>query len=345
VQVNVNVVGTTGADLIVTGGGNDTINGGAGNDTVQAGSGDDTIVYTVGDGFDTVDGGADTDTQVVNGVAGVPSTFLIQDGATQGGTDPTHVAISVDGLLSLDIDNVEELVINAGDAGATVIVEGDLSATDIAPTTILFIGSPLADFFNAGSLRSKEQVVAFGRGGNDRLIGGSGNDTLSGEAGNDTLSGGLGSDTLRGGLGNDTLIGGAGSDTAGYAAASGAVFVNLSALSNQATGADGVDQLSGIEDLIGSNFNDFLIGDALDNVLDGGAGVDSLIGDLGSDTLIGGLGNDFLLVEESQAGDVGDRASEVFQPLAAPLLQLHQNLKQAFDPNGVLNPGRYTAAW
>jgi len=41
----------------------------------------------------------------------------------------------------------------------------------------------------------------------------------------------------------------------------------------------------------------------------------------------------------------GDRAAEVFQPLAAPLLQLHQNLKQAFDPNGVLNPGRYTAAW
>jgi glycolate oxidase FAD binding subunit len=41
----------------------------------------------------------------------------------------------------------------------------------------------------------------------------------------------------------------------------------------------------------------------------------------------------------------GDRATEVFQPLAAPLLQLHQNLKSAFDPNGVLNPGRFTAAW
>ena len=41
----------------------------------------------------------------------------------------------------------------------------------------------------------------------------------------------------------------------------------------------------------------------------------------------------------------GDRAGEVFQPLAAPLLQLHRNLKRSFDPNGVLNPGRYTAAW
>lgn len=41
----------------------------------------------------------------------------------------------------------------------------------------------------------------------------------------------------------------------------------------------------------------------------------------------------------------GDRAGEVFQPLAAPLLQLHRNLKRAFDPSGILNPGRYTAAW
>jgi glycolate oxidase FAD binding subunit len=41
----------------------------------------------------------------------------------------------------------------------------------------------------------------------------------------------------------------------------------------------------------------------------------------------------------------GDRAGEVFQSLSPPLLQLHRNLKQAFDPNGVLNPGRYTAAW
>jgi glycolate oxidase FAD binding subunit len=30
----------------------------------------------------------------------------------------------------------------------------------------------------------------------------------------------------------------------------------------------------------------------------------------------------------------------VFQPLAAALLSLHQRLKAAFDPAGVLNPGR-----
>ncbi|HYN79199.1 MAG TPA: glycolate oxidase subunit GlcE [Lamprocystis sp. (in: g-proteobacteria)] len=36
----------------------------------------------------------------------------------------------------------------------------------------------------------------------------------------------------------------------------------------------------------------------------------------------------------------GDRTGEVFQPLPGPLLALHRNLKQAFDPAGILNPGR-----
>jgi glycolate oxidase FAD binding subunit len=36
----------------------------------------------------------------------------------------------------------------------------------------------------------------------------------------------------------------------------------------------------------------------------------------------------------------GDRESEVFAPLPAPLFALHQRLKAAFDPAGILNPGR-----
>ncbi len=35
----------------------------------------------------------------------------------------------------------------------------------------------------------------------------------------------------------------------------------------------------------------------------------------------------------------GDR-NDTFHPLAAPLLKLHRNLKAAFDPEGILNPGR-----
>ncbi len=36
----------------------------------------------------------------------------------------------------------------------------------------------------------------------------------------------------------------------------------------------------------------------------------------------------------------GDRAGEVYHPLSAPLLKLHQRLKASFDPKGILNPGR-----
>ncbi len=39
----------------------------------------------------------------------------------------------------------------------------------------------------------------------------------------------------------------------------------------------------------------------------------------------------------------GDRTMDVFQPLDAPLLRLHQRLKHAFDPAGILNPGRLYA--
>lgn len=36
----------------------------------------------------------------------------------------------------------------------------------------------------------------------------------------------------------------------------------------------------------------------------------------------------------------GERDGSVFHPLPAPLLDLHKNLKQAFDPRGILNPQR-----
>jgi glycolate oxidase FAD binding subunit len=39
----------------------------------------------------------------------------------------------------------------------------------------------------------------------------------------------------------------------------------------------------------------------------------------------------------------GDRSAEVFQPPASPLMSIHRNLKQAFDPDGLLNPGRLFA--
>lgn len=38
-----------------------------------------------------------------------------------------------------------------------------------------------------------------------------------------------------------------------------------------------------------------------------------------------------------------DKSAGVFAPLAPPLLRIHRNLKAAFDPAGVFNPGRLVA--
>jgi glycolate oxidase FAD binding subunit len=39
----------------------------------------------------------------------------------------------------------------------------------------------------------------------------------------------------------------------------------------------------------------------------------------------------------------GERNGQIHQPLPAPLLAIHRRLKQAFDPQGLFNPGRLYA--
>ena len=118
-------------------------------------------------------------------------------------------------------------------------------------------------------------------------------DILRGLGGNDMLFGGSGNDTLEGGPGADTLIGGPGMDTADYSASAAAVSVNL--LTGLGSGGDAQgDILGGIENIVGSAFNDTLTGDNGGNALDGRSGNDTLNGGAGSDIIFGGLGNDII---------------------------------------------------
>ncbi|WP_309087228.1 type I secretion C-terminal target domain-containing protein [Phenylobacterium sp.] len=127
-----------------------------------------------------------------------------------------------------------------------------------------------------------------GAAGNDTLSGDEGNDRLLGEDGHDSISGGADTDYIRGGDGNDTLDGGAGRDQVTYFGAVGGVSVSLAA--GTATGW-GVDALSNIENLTGSNHNDTLVGDDGDNWIWATGGTDSIAGGGGNDLLHVGNGS------------------------------------------------------
>ncbi|KAK0329901.1 hypothetical protein LTR94_034901, partial [Friedmanniomyces endolithicus] len=77
--------------------------------------------------------------------------------------------------------------------------------------------------------------------------------------------------------------GGEGTDTASYAASSAAVTAYLDGTAGTGADAQG-DTLSGIENLVGSAFDDTLVGDDQDNVLTGGAGADRIDGGAGIDS-------------------------------------------------------------
>ena len=130
--------------------------------------------------------------------------------------------------------------------------------------------------------------------GNNILNGGDGNDVLTAGTGNNQMHGGNGNDLLFSGIGNDLLDGGAGLDTVSYAHATAGVTVNLGLATGQITGGAGTDTLMALENLVGSNFNDFLTGNGNNNLISGGLGNDTLKGEGGDDILIGGLGNNTL---------------------------------------------------
>lgn len=128
--------------------------------------------------------------------------------------------------------------------------------------------------------------------GSDLIRGLAGADTLTAGAGDDVVDGGSDDDLLIGGsgLGNDTYIGGTGVDTVKYTSATAGIRVNLenstaASISDDAASI-GQDQLSGIENIIGGQYDDILIGDGLANRLEGGAGSDQLNGGAGVDTAV-----------------------------------------------------------
>jgi Ca2+-binding RTX toxin-like protein len=253
---------------------NDTISGGGGNDLV-----------TVGIGNHILDGGSGVDSLRFTENAGADPSVNVSL-ALQGTSQVT-------GGGSWTITGFENLA--GGNGNDTLTGDGNSN-------------------------------VLAGSWGDDTLAGGAGNDTLYGDgdiatdnhgAGGsgpittfDDVGGGepAGNDLLEGGLGDDIINGGGGNDTATYANAAGAVLVDLAA--GAASGADGNDTLTGIENVIGSGFDDSISGDLGANRLDGGDGSDLINGRGGDDAIYGGDGDDLLRGgggnDQLVGGDGGD---------------------------------------
>jgi Ca2+-binding RTX toxin-like protein len=117
----------------------------------------------------------------------------------------------------------------------------------------------------------------------ENITGSAFNDTLVGDGNANTIDGGAGDDLLIGGAGADTLIGGAGLDTVSYSNATSGVtaIINGTGTLGDALG----DVLTGVENLIGTAFNDTLTGDGGDNTFDGGLGSNTINGLGGVDTI------------------------------------------------------------
>ncbi|MGF1464059.1 MAG: beta strand repeat-containing protein [Maricaulaceae bacterium] len=227
-----------------------------GDDTVILGPGDDTL--TGGAGDDVIDGGLGADT-------------LLGD----GGDD---ILIS-DGLDAID--------------GGEGFDTADLSAAQ----------GPISVALGAGIV-GLSGGVGNAISGVEAVIGSDFDDSLAGSLGADTLDGGAGADLLVGGQGDDlflsdgldTISGGAGADTADFSGVAGAISVALGAgiVGLSASGIENASTITGIETVIGTDFNDVLAGSLGADTLVGGLGADILVGGQGDDTLEGGLGADTL---------------------------------------------------
>jgi VCBS repeat-containing protein len=239
----------------------------------------------------------------------VTMEYSINGGAYIALADGQTLTASADGVYQIHITNITNT--SGGNANAAENYQLTMTlnyagAHDITPD---FHGSYTANDNHGGSDTANVSIsyqdghTLTGTSGDDVLVAGTGdnilnagdgNDVLTAGSGNNELHGGAGNDLLYSGPGNDLLDGGSGIDTASYAHATAGVTVNLGLLGAQNTLGAGTDTLTGIENLVGSNFNDTLTGDNNNNVINGGLGNDILNGGGGDDLLIGGMGNNTL---------------------------------------------------
>ena len=300
------ITGGEAYDVLIGHAGNDTLRGGAGAaNELYGGLGNDTYILAVGDTI-VENAGEGTDavvTTLTNHTlaANVENLFYTGSAAFTGTGNAANNRITggagadlLIGLAGADVliggaGAANEMYGGAGDDTYVVSAVGD-TIVEVAGEGIDSVETDLSSFTLASNVENLNYT-------------GAGSFTGVGNAASNVLAGGIGDDVLSGRGGVDYLSGGPGSDTASYAQAAGAVDVRLGAAAARNDGDGATDVLTGIENLIGSAFNDLLVGDAGGNSLSGGAGRDTLLGMDGDDRLVGGAG----VANQMQGGRGDDR--------------------------------------
>ncbi len=314
------LVGTDESEVIVGRGGDDLIKGSAGSDTLRGGEGADTADYSA------------FETGIAANLASQSAQALVllaeQGGDTASGTDTFESIENVIGTAFSDViegDNGDNVL--SGGAGDDLLNGG--------------AGNDTADYGSAGAgvfvdIRAGS-ASDDGEGGTDTLLnieniagssyddvlgGGNGDSVLRGGAGDDGIYGRAGDDWIYGGAGGDTIYGDAGFDTVDYSEDPAAVFVDLRAK----TATDGYGDTDfiggGIEQVIGTAWNDVIGGDNLDNVIRAGAGDDSLYGRGGNDLFIADAGNDLIYGDDGfDTIDYSSAGSGIFVDIRAGTAQ------------------------
>jgi len=292
------------------------IDGGTGFDMVSYASANDAVFVSLATSAAIVDGSIDMDQLTsIEGINGTAfGDFLFGSAADNQflGNDGND---TIDGLGGDDTlwGHAGEDTINGG--------EGD----------DLIYGGDDDDELNGGA----GSDTVYGGDGDDDIDGGNNDDTLRGEDGNDTIAGGHGDDVIYDGIGNDDVTGGVGDDAFyiddgndefsggsgddrfyvdgfgnniinGGANTDTVIFGNAAVIVNldinwAQRGAEGVDTITGVENIMSGNGADILAGTSSHNFIHAGGGGDLVSGLSGDDTIDGAAGADTLW-----GGDGGD---------------------------------------
>ncbi len=279
------LLGNDGINILRGYAGNDTLDGGEGQDVFYGGLGDDVyIIDRIPEQiFENSNEGNDTvRTQVSytlsDNVENIELTGVLNSAAT--GNSANNLLTGNTGANQLD-----------GKAGADTLIGGlgdDLYIVDNALDSVVELTNQGVDSVESSISYSLGTHVENLKLTGIQNINGVGNELanrLIGNSGNNQLSGGAGDDFFVASAGNDTLNGGEGIDTVSYYGSLSEMVINLATGVVTATINGSQDALSGIENVIGSNFGDDMQGNAGDNVFIGQGGNDTIRGGGGFDTV------------------------------------------------------------